>query len=169
MVSNQQRKRGQEDIMVQKIGVILPHLGPSQLSFTVVNQINYLSNINNDYDFMIFFENLVKPCVNPNCAAVNSNEIWSFEGILISTNINGAIAASRAVNRAKNIFYVWDLEWLRGMTDFTSNMQAFRHPDIELVARSQHHAKAIEDYCNKKVSKIIEDINLTEIAKLCQI
>lgn len=155
--------------MITKIGVILPHLGPSQLAFNVVNQINQLSNFNNNFDFMLFFENLVKPCINPNCAAVNANEIWSFEGILISTNINAAIASAKAVNRARNIFYVWDLEWLRGMTDFPFNMQAYRNPNVELVARSQHHVRAIEDYCNRKVSKVIEDINLIEIVKLCQI
>lgn len=150
-----------------KIGLILPHIGPSSLSFYTINQINYISNINPNYDFVLFIDNLVRPYILPNCAVMHANEIFSFDGVLISTNISSAIACSKAVNCAKNIFYVWDLEWLRGQNNFVHNMSAFRNPNLRLVARSEHHKKAIENYCNKKVDAVIPDINLMEIANLC--
>lgn len=151
-----------------KCGIILPHCGPSQLSFYVVNQVNNISNLHPKYDFCLFLENLIRPAIIPNCAVMHANEIFGFDGVLISTNINSAIACSKAVNKAKNIFYVWDLEWLRKQNDFIHNISAFRSPYIHLIARSESHKKIIEDYCNKKVEAVIPDINIMEILQLCQ-
>lgn len=153
---------------MKNIGILLSHLGPSQLSFYVCSQINQLANLKKEYDFSLFFDNLVPPCIQPNCAVFNGNEIWGYEGVLVATTMDHAILLSKAVNKAKNFFYVWDLEWLRrNKNNFMYNMQAFRHPDVELIARSNDHKKAIENYCNRPVKHVIPDINLEQIGALC--
>ena len=147
-----------------KIGIIVPHLGTCQVSHYAVRYVNYILQKTSEFDFVIFYEELVKPKMRPMCAAMNMSEIWSFDGTLISCNINNTIAAIKAISPQKKIFYAWDLEWIRpGKNDYLHNMQAYRSPEIELVARSPSHAAAIAKYCNRNPDTIINNFNLIDI------
>ena len=112
------------------------------------------------YDFFVFFKNVIQPAIRPHCACLNSNEIWSFDGILITTNLDSALTATNAVNNAENILYLWDLEWLRGNKDYLYNINILRKPNLKVMARSESHAKAIENYANIKVSRVVTDANI---------
>lgn len=58
--------------------------------------------------------------------------------------------AQRALKTAQTIhFMVWDLEWLRGKTDFIYNVDIYNKVDY-LLCRSESHQKAIYNYCNRK-------------------
>jgi len=148
---------------VFKLGVLLPHLGPSQASCIAINYANHLSEQHHDYDFTLFYEELMTPCIRPKCSTLNISEIWAFDGVLISSTINNTISAINAIAPRKKLFYVWDLEWLRGHKDYMFNMQAYRSKEITLIARSVSHASAISNYCNREVDSIIEDFNLSKI------
>lgn len=153
---------------IKQIGFLLNHLGPSQLAFYVINQINAIGEKTVDYDFVLFYEHLVKPCVVPNCMVLNATETFSFHGLLIATTLDNAEVAINSINTARNIYYIWDLDWMRrGQNNYIKNISILRNPKLELIARSQDHASAIENYCNRKVSSIISDANIAEIDKLC--
>ena len=93
------------------------------------------------------------------------NEIWNFNGVLVSTNINTTLALKKCFAPSKKIFYVWDLEWTRPHGhDFLYNIKAFKN--INLIARSDEQAEAIKNYCNIDVSGIVEDFNLQELYKV---
>ena len=65
----------------------------------------------------------------------------------------------------KIIFYVWDLEWIRpGKNIYLYNYGAFQRAN-KVIARSQAHAKAIENYSNRKVDSVIEEFSVSEIIK----
>jgi hypothetical protein len=102
------------------------------------------------------------------CAGMNVSEIWSYSGILISTTIDNTILLSKAAINATKLFYVWDLEWLRDKKDYVYNMQAFRNPQIQLMARSKDHAQAIEKYCNRQVSIVLPNFNLGGLVQIFQ-
>lgn len=145
---------------MKKIGFYLPHLGASQAAFYAINTANYLFG-KPDLDVTIFYQELFQPCSKPLCATLNGSEVWTFDGILITTNINTTIMATNALSPKRRLFYVWDLEWLRpNNKDFFYNIQAYRNPKVELVARTLAHAQVIENYANRPVNAIIPDFNI---------
>ena len=44
----------------------------------------------------------------------------------------------------------------------------FLDKDLILIARSEDHAKAIENYCNRKVDHIVEDFNIEQLIKVIE-
>ena len=87
------------------IGVIVENLGMSQLSYSVINNINAACEHNSENDYILFYENLGNPILPVNCAVMNSSELWSFNGIVIATTASSAMFALKAVNQTKKFFY----------------------------------------------------------------
>ncbi len=141
------------------IGIILPDMGVSQLAYMAINQCNICANITDD-SYFIFFEDMQKPCVKPTVACMNVSELHTFEGLLVSTSIETTLTALSCVTNSKKIFYVWDLEWIRNKNDFLYNMKAFRNEQVELMCRSEQHAKLVHNYSNRKPSLIFNNFNL---------
>jgi hypothetical protein len=151
---------------VSKIGIIVPHLGTCQIAHYAVRYINYMLAQTSKFDFVLFYEELVKPRIRPMCASVNISEIWAFDGAIISYNIENTITAINAICPKTKIFYAWDVEWIRPKkNNFLYNMQAYRSPDVKLIARSKSHADAIAKYSNRVPDAIIDNFNLPEIIK----
>ena len=98
---------------------------------------------------------------------MSTNEIWSFEGSLFATSVSTSLSVQKSFAPKNKFFYVWDLEWTRehGRV-FESTIKAFSNEDIELIARSEDHAKAIENYCNVKVKHIVKDCNVEQLVRI---
>lgn len=131
---------------MQNLGIILPHLGSSQAAYEAIKLANKVENA------VIFFEQLMSPCLPINCATMCVNELMSFKGLLITTSISNTMLAHNLTNRnqVQLLFYVWDLEWLRpNKQNYLYNIQAYSVPDF-LVARSEEHIGPITNYCNRK-------------------
>lgn len=131
---------------MNNFGIIVTHLGSSQATYEAIKLANSLD------DAVLFFEQLVSPCVPVDCATMCITEAMNFKGTLVTTNIENTRMANRLVNRkqAKLIFYVWDLEWLRpGKQAYQYNYEAYHMPDV-LVARSQEHVGPLKNYCNRE-------------------
>lgn len=147
---------------MKSLGIFLDDLHLSQLNFYMISHVNNLIRTT-DYDPIIFFKNIGVPAIRPFCACMNASEIWTFNGTLISTNLDSALTCIKATNNAKNILYLWDLEWMRGKNDYVHNVSILRHPLIKVITRSKDHAKVVENYANITVSKIVEDANILEL------
>ena len=50
--------------------------------------------------------------------------------------------------------------------EFERGVQAFSDESIDLVARSKDHAKAIENYSNRKVKHIVENFNIEKLMRI---
>lgn len=133
--------------MVNKIGIVTHSLYNSQLSYTLIKECNELSQDIN-YDIAVFYEELAPPIIRPNFGIFNACEMYSFDGILIATTIPTALSVTRTVKSLKKIFYIWDLEWLRGQNNYLYNLSCYQHPELQLICPSDDYAKAIENYCN---------------------
>lgn len=146
------------------IGLLVPDLGTSQLAYMAINQVNLASTVDKDNSYYLFYENATMPCVNPLVACMNISELHTFKGVLISTSIDLTLASLNAVTNTRKLFYVWDLEWLRpNKNNFLYNMQAFRNEQVEILSRSNSHARAVENYCNRTPSLIVNNFNLLAI------
>jgi hypothetical protein len=149
------------------IGIVVPHLGSSQISFYAIKEVNRIINAGYPDDITLFFEHLIPSIIPPKCAVMCVNEIMSFKGTLITTTLDTTLMSLARNTRQNNriIFYVWDLEWTRfNHGDYLANYDIF-HKAHKLVARSANHARAIENYCNRKADSIVEWFNVQEIIK----
>jgi hypothetical protein len=149
------------------IGIVVPHIGSSQISFYAIKEIHKLAHQGYEHDLVLFFEQLTPPLLQPQCATMCVNELMSFKGILITTNIENTIMTLSRNSRSNNqiIFYVWDLDWMRpGKNNFLYNYRAFSE-STKVIARSQKHALAIENYSNRSPDKILENFNIKEMIK----
>ena len=156
-----------------KIGVVTKNLSASQLSYFVFENLNRCCEGNYEDDYVVFAQSKSVRMKPNNFALMDTGEIWGFDGTLISTCVSTTQEVINSVNPAKKYFYVWDLEWCRthliGMQqrrDYFSTVQAFIHPSVNLIARSQSHALAIKNYCNRDVCGIVEDFNMEEMKQV---
>jgi hypothetical protein len=139
--------------MHNTLGIVIPHLGAGQKTYEAIKLINSVG------DGVIFFEQLVAPCVEVKCATMCVNELMNFSGTLVTTDLEGTQLAHNVVNinKTKTIFYVWDLEWLRlNRQNYLTNWPIYHMPDV-LVARSKEHVGPIENYCRR--TPIVRDFS----------
>jgi len=148
-----------------KIGLILPDLSSSQLTFLAVEQLNRILHQSGAIDGVIFVENISKPAIPPACAIMDLSEIWNFDGLLISTTLDNTNIMIKSVIPAQKVFYVWDMEWLRGTrkNDFKRNVDILRDPTIKLVVRSESHAKCLANYANREADLIVDNFDIGRV------
>ena len=147
------------------IGIIIPHLGLGQSGFYAITEVNRLVEMGHKSDFVLFFEQVTMPILQPQCGTMCINELMSFKGTLITTTLNNTAMALARSSRSENkiIFYVWDLEWLRPNQNNYLHNFAIYNTVHKLVARSQEHTNALENYCSRKVDLISPDFNIDEM------
>jgi hypothetical protein len=138
-----------------KIGFIVDDLSSSQLSYEIISSINSFDT-SFDQDFVVFFENSSPMVIEPFFGVMNLQELWGFDGIAIATSVSSCLSLSNTQSPIKKFFYVWDLEWSRNRSSYDQGIQAFLKEDIDLIARSEDHAKAIKNYCNRDVVGVFD-------------
>jgi hypothetical protein len=149
------------------IGVVIPHLGQSQIGFSAIKAINKIALDGYQHDLVLFFEQFTMPVIQPQCAAMCINELVSFKGTFITSTLNNTSMVLARNSRKKNkvVFYVWDIEWMRpGMNNYLYNYGVFNGV-TKIIARSPEHARAIENYCNRKVDLVLTEFNVNEMIK----
>ena len=150
-----------------KIGFVVKDLSPSQLSYNIITKLNAELEQSCTDDYCVFIQEPSGKMKPNNFSIINSTEMWTFDGILIATDIPTAKQISKTVGPSKKYFYVWDLYWSRPeWRDYESSILAFIDPTVKLLARSEDHAKAISNYCNRDVCGIVDDFNIQQIRKL---
>lgn len=152
-----------------ELGFLMDHLGPSQLSYRMISQVNdYLDN-NCSNDIIVFFENLSRPVLSPRFAIMQINEAWGFQGAAIATSLS---TAGKLVNYPEpllKIFYVWDLEWLRSKNyNYEQNVAIYRHPELKIVTRCEDYKKEVENLWNVKVHDVVKDFNIEQFIEISE-
>ena len=147
----------------KQIGVLLEDLSASQLTFYVINNINnYIEK--SDIDFVAFFQNSTTSIMSPRFSTMSVSEMWSFNGIVIATYVSTALSLQKTCSPIEKYFYIWDLDWHRqNGRDFEYTIQAYNNPQLNLIARSSSHAKAIKNYCNRDVCGVVDNFNIDQL------
>ena len=147
----------------KQIGVLLEDLSASQLTFYVIKNINDYLEIS-DIDYVAFFQNSTASMITPRFSTMSVSETGSFSGTVIATSVSTALSIQKTCIPAKKYFYVWDLDWYRrGGQDFEYTIQAYNNPELNLIARSSSHAKAIKNYCNRDVCGVVDNFNIDQL------
>jgi hypothetical protein len=146
--------------------VVVPHLGLSQIGFYSIKAINELIAQKHTDDFVIFFEQITMPILQPQCATMCINELMSFKGNIITSTIDNTAMTLARNSRSKNkvILYLWDLEWMRAQKHYEYVYQVLNSVH-KIYARSLEHSFAIANYRGRPVDGVLEEFNITEMIK----
>lgn len=145
------------------IGIVLPDLGLNQTAFEAITSINKSLDGGSKNNYVLFYENLSPVCVRPLCGTMNISHVWGFTGILISTSLHNSSLIMNAGIQALKVFYVADLEFLHGHTNFIANINVYRNPLLRLVTRSEEYGIALDNYANRSIDYVIPTLDVETI------
>lgn len=134
------------------IGIILPHVASSQLKDEVFDIVNAYAEKGNSYT--IFFENVAPNYRYILAPLMNIADSKFFKGRLIGFTLSSTDFMLRSFNEVESVLYAYDLEWLRGKTNFIENNAVYRNPNLQLCTRSNDYARLIEGYANRTPSVV---------------
>ena len=80
-----------------KLGIIIDNLSSSQASYYAIKNINEECQNSAKDDYVIFFEDMTANTLDPHFAIMNSSEVWSFDGILVSTSVSNSMLMLNSV------------------------------------------------------------------------
>lgn len=151
----------------QSLGIMANNFSRSQLAFYAIHNGNKLVK-NPGYDYTCFYSNLSPLCIKPNFSMMQLVEAYSFQGTAVATDYDTLQKLINMPGPNRKFYYAFDLQWLRQQPrpQYESLMMLYRHPEIEVVARSKSHKDIIENNFNLSNVKISEDFDLSVF--LCQ-
>lgn len=141
------------------------NLGPSQLNYYLVRNANAILLKNPTLDITTFFNTTGPAALPANFASMPMYEAWGYNGIMVATTVITAQKLQQCLAPQKRFFYVWDLEWLRPKETQLYDMWAsvYRDPNMPLIARSDEHARIIEECWGRPPYGIIDDMNMQDL------
>lgn len=156
---------------MDKVGIVLNSLFSSQLSYYALRNVNkYLSK---EYltNFIFFVRELVIPCIEPECGTMRWEELWGYDGHLITTDVESTRKAMMTPGPKSITFYAYDIDWFRRLKnsnppryeDFAS---IYQNPNIKIVARNEEYKKLIEGIWNIKVAGVVDDFNMEQMLEI---
>lgn len=136
-----------------RTGIILPHLGPSQLNEEIIDIVN------GGGDYTIFFEDVSKTYRPINVPMMNITESRYFSGRLIAFTLLSANYILNSLKHIKAEYYLYELPWLRGYNNFIENIKILRNESLGVTTRSKEYASLFNKYANREIAvKTIEEI-----------
>ena len=152
---------------MKKIGVMANNLAASQLSECIVESFNFISQTDLDVDTILFYKKHPALSMTPLFCCMEETEVWGYEGYVIATCLDSAETLLKVTGPIKKFFYVWDLEWTRKAGQKYSRLKSIhQNPNIDLIARSQHHADLISKYWKKPIA-IVKDFEAESLLSAC--
>lgn len=149
-----------------KINFLVNSLGQNQLAVSLIKSISAM-DFKTDMDLVVFTEHLGPHCLPPTFATMQISEAWGQEGAMIATSYSTAQYLLNFPGKPAKLYYVWDLEWLRGPNRvFAWYDYVYANPQLTLVARSQHHADILSNNFNREVKYIVPDCNVPKLIEV---
>lgn len=148
-----------------KAGILVETLGMSQKAYEIIREINKVDSLDTYWDIIVFYLEYDRFIIAPNFALMNMVEAYGMDGPIISTSIETTKISLNCVRATKRLFYVFEMEWANSPHNVDELIDVYMNPEIELIARSEDHAKVIER-CWKKPIAVIENFNYEKLTNL---
>ncbi len=146
------------------LGFLLPNLGPNQLAFDVIKEVNSYLQKSKLVDIYAFYETLTQHVIRPNFAVMTLQEAFTLSGTLVPTTCHLAYDSLRMARRKNIIFYVHKLEWLHGaIGPYEWYDDIYRK--LPIVARSDDYARILENNFSANVVDVSPTPNVTTLLK----
>lgn len=148
-----------------KIAAIINDLGPSQKAFYLIKEFNKLCA--NAKMSCTAFVNICSAYVTKPLFSCMSIAFFSdYNGVAIATTVEEANSLLQSSNNSDKYLYLWDLAWTERPVNHDMFCNILRDSRLKIIARSESHAKTIENFCNKKVVGIVDDWNAEQLLKI---
>jgi hypothetical protein len=138
------------------ISAVIEDLGASQKAFYLIKEFNKISSDVN-VCASIFFERPTIPVTKPLFACRSISFLSAHNGSSIATTLQEADRLLKSNNSAKKYLYLWDLEWLEQPVYFSAACNILRDERLSIIARSDSHAKTIENFCNRRPCGVVDN------------
>ena len=148
-----------------KAGILIESLGMSQKAYEIIREINKINSLDEYWDVIVFYLEYDKFIIPPQFALMNIVEAYGMDAPLVSTSIETTKILSNCIKATKKFFYVFEIEWANSTHDVDELINVYMNKDIELIARSDDHAKVIEK-CWKAPIAVIENFNYEQLTNL---
>lgn len=142
---------------MKRLGVLLDSYISSDIAFNFIYEGNHLDR---DVDLCGFFIDLSPICANPQFAIMEAAESMTFYGPVIATSVRTAKYLKTNTNHDDKFYYVWDLEWMNGSTDFEEYQTLLK--DMKIIARNDYVAGWLESLWGRKPEYIMDNFDLTK-------
>ena len=142
---------------MKKLAFGVSDLAGSQINYCLIKAINEYQFENHDVDLSVFFEQPSFPVMPVMAGRFQFAEAFGYNGTTVATSLATAQKFLSFPAIRKRFFSVWDLEWIRRPADYFALRAIYANPLHQLIARSEEHAKAIENAWNVRVDKILPD------------
>lgn len=150
--------------MTNNLNVLVSDLSASQQNFYLISNVNLMHQQVPGLNIQVFCENILPFCIKPNFSVMNVSEAWGQPGPFVATNFSTAAKILNYPLATKRLFYVWDLEFLRGGAYRMYDLYAptYLNKNLELVCRSEEHRNMVENAFNREVKHIIPNFNMND-------
>lgn len=153
--------------MTTRLGIAVRHLGASQLNFEIISQANDLVGSRMDVDVVGFFEEPRQACFHPAFATMQMMEGWGYEAPIVATTFTTAEKLLRFPACPRRMFYVHDLEWLRGgQRSYEHLRSVYASGQLLLIARSDDHRRLLEQLWNRPVAAVMPSFDIEQLLSL---
>ena len=147
------------------IAGVLNNIGPSQKAFYMIKELNELAK-DPDNSCAAFIELMGVCVIKPFFSCYNIAFFSEYHGTAIATTLEEANIILQTSNNTNKYLYLWNLEWLNKPINYTAALDILLNPELKLIARSDSHAKVIENFCNKTPAGIVEDWNRHQLKEI---
>ena len=148
-----------------KIAAIINDLGPSQKAFYLIKEFNRLC-ANAKMSCTAFVNTCSAYVTKPLFSCMSIAFFSDFNGVAIATTVEEANSLLQSSNNSDKYLYLWDLAWTEHPVNHDAFCNILRDPRLKIIARSESHAKTIENFCNKKVVGIVDDWNAEQLLQI---
>lgn len=150
-----------------RLGIAIRNFSTNQLACDFVEAANTFLKDNFKSDIVGFYEEEGFYTLEPNFSCMHLNELWGFHYPVFATSLNIAADLIKNPSPTKKFFYVYDLEWLYfEQKDFGRLAEIYRHPELEIICRSESHKKLFSNCWNRPVSHVLKGFNIYEMVRI---
>ena len=147
-----------------KTGIVINTIGPNQETQELLESINNNSLID---DVVVFFEDKHENPAFVNCAVSHIISAWCYPGNVIATNFNSASKILKMPILGKRYYYIYNFEWLNHQAfKFEPLLSVIADKNIEIICRTEEHAKVIHNNFNREVSIFCDRLEANKLLEL---
>ena len=138
--------------------IITKNLSCSQINYEIFRQLN---NLVDKIPCCLVYKNISNCFYPAKFPILNYSKIFSGyldNSLIIATDLDSATTLLNIKNKAKKIFYVWELEFLKNK-NYHYNFNIYN--SLEIYTRSESYKNALDNYAN--INTKIENLDLEKL------
>lgn len=154
---------------MNRIGIVMNSMFSSQNSYFIIRNVNNYLVKNYNTDFILFVKELTLPCIEPECGVMRWEELWGYDGHLITTDLEATKKAIVTPGPNTIYFYMNDLEWTRKnrvSSKYEELASVYQNPQVKLIAKNEEYKKLTENIWNVDVYGVCHNFDVPKMLEI---